>query len=296
VHGPPLIIVFEFSDESWVKSESVSEPREARGVVAQDNEPASAAPHLILDEVVKTYPMKSGRVEVLRGMGARLRRGEFVSIVGPSGCGKSTFLKIAAGLIAPDAGTVLLDGRRAQAGRRDVGILLQNPSLLPWRTVFNNVLLPYTIFREVTKQTKADVAEALEMVGLQRFADAYPWQLSGGMQQRAALARLFAYRPAIQLMDEPFGALDEITRERLNIELARLHEKGGETVLLVTHGIQEAVLLSDRALVMTPRPGRLVGEVVIDLPRPRHAAMVDSPDFADKCKHVRSLLQHGSVN
>jgi NitT/TauT family transport system ATP-binding protein len=264
-------------------------------VVASDSEPADAMAHLIVEDVVKTYSMKSERIDVLRGMGARLRRGEFVSIVGPSGCGKSTFLKIAAGLITPDAGTVLLDGKEAKAGRRDVGILLQNPSLLAWRTVFENVLLPYTIFREVDKQAKANVATALEMVGLQRFADAYPWQLSGGMQQRTALARLFAYRPAIQLMDEPFGALDEITRERLNIELARLHESGGETVLLVTHGIQEAVLLSDRALVMSPRPGHLVGEVEIDLPRPRHADMVDSPDFAEKCKHVRSLLHLSSV-
>jgi len=264
-------------------------------LVSRTDEAASDSGHVSLCNVTKGYVLGSGRVEVLQSMDARLYRGEFVSIVGPSGCGKSTFLKIAAGLIEPDSGEVLLDGRPAAAGRRDVGILLQNPSLLPWRTVSQNVLLPYVIFRSVNMQAKQRVAEALDMVGLQGFADAYPWQLSGGMQQRAALARLFAYRPSIQLMDEPFGALDEITRERLNIELARIHEATRETVLLVTHGIQEAVLLSDRTLVMSPRPGRLVGEVEIDLPRPRHASMVDTPAFAEKCKHVRVLLEQGTA-
>ena len=250
--------------------------------------------HLILRDVVKSFALPTGRMDVLRGMTAVLRRGEFVSIVGPSGCGKSTFLKIAAGLDEADSGETSLAGQPASPGRRDVGIMLQNPSLLPWRTVFQNALLPYVIFRDVGRCARERVREALELVGLTNFADAYPWQLSGGMQQRAALARLFAYRPAIQLMDEPFGALDELTRERLNIELARIHEAYGATVLLVTHGIQEAVLLSDRTLVMTPRPGRLVGEVVVDLPRPRRAALVDTPEFAERCKHVRSLLEQGS--
>jgi NitT/TauT family transport system ATP-binding protein len=254
----------------------------------------SVEDHLVLRDVVKSFRIRSAPVPVLDRMTARLRRGEFVSIVGPSGCGKSTLLKIAAGLIEADGGRVVLADQPACAGRRDVGIMLQNPSLLPWRTVAQNALLPYVIFRSVDAQARARVAEALALVGLEKFADAYPWQLSGGMQQRAALARLFAYRPAIQLMDEPFGALDELTRERLNLELSHIHETHGATVLLVTHGIQEAVLLSDRTLVMSPRPGRLVGEVVIDLPRPRRASMVDSPAFADHCKHIRTLLEQGS--
>ncbi len=253
------------------------------------------AGHLVLRDVVKSFGLPAGRLDVLDGMTASLRRGEFVSIVGPSGCGKSTFLNIAAGLVEADDGEISLAGRPAHAGRRDVGIMLQNPSLLPWRTVFENAMLPYVIFRKVDGCARQRVREALDLVGLTKFADVYPWQLSGGMQQRAALARLFAYRPAIQLMDEPFGALDELTRERLNIELARIHETYGATVLLVTHGIQEAVLLSDRTLVMTPRPGRLVGEVVVDLPRPRRAAMVDTPEFAERCKYVRTLLEQGSA-
>lgn len=239
--------------------------------------------------VRKSFRTQTSSIDVLPGIDCSVREGEFVSIVGPSGCGKSTILKIAAGLLEPEGGSVLLAGQAAKAGRRDVGIMLQSPALLPWRTVLTNVLLPFVMYGEA-KKARQRAVEVVEMVGLADFMDAYPWQLSGGMQQRASLARLLAVDPHIQLMDEPFGALDELTRERLNLELCRIHELDHKTVLFVTHSVREAVFLSDRVLVMTARPGKIAGEVDIGLPRPRRIGMVDDLLFAEASKRVRKLL------
>lgn len=245
-------------------------------------------PDIVATNLRKSFPLQAGRIDVLSDVSCTINRGEFVSIAGPSGCGKSTFLKIVAGLITPDQGEVTLAQRPAQAGRRDVGILLQNPALLPWRNVLGNVMLPFRMFGEVSADAESRALDIIRMVGLEKFRSAYPWQLSGGMQQRTALARLFAYAPSIQLMDEPFGALDELTREHLNVELSRIHELVQKTVLFVTHSVQEAVLLSDRVLVMSP--GNIIGEVTVGLTRPRRSAMIDDGAFADATSQVRGLL------
>lgn len=245
-------------------------------------------------EVGKSYQTGSrsrvGQLEVLRDVTLSVGSGEFVALVGMSGCGKSTLLKIAAGLVEPDSGSVEIAGRPAAADRRDVGIMLQNAALLPWRTVMQNVLLPYVVFGEDLRKGRQRAQEVLELVGILDFGDAYPRQLSGGMAQRTSLARLLAYEPEVQLLDEPFGALDELTRERLNLELSRIHESDQRTALLVTHSVQEAVLLADRVVVMTPRPGRIAGEVTVSLPRPRESEMLEDETFVDASREIRRLL------
>lgn len=261
------------------------------GSGGQEAIPSTAEDMIYLNGVSKTFHTGSGDIRAVDDVGISIARGEFVSLVGTSGCGKSTLLKIIAGLLTADTGEVRLDGRPAAAGRRDVGIMLQSPALLPWQTVLENVLLPFVISGEgETDSTRGRAREVLHMVGLDGFVDAYPWELSGGMQQRTALARCLAPDPEIQLMDEPFGALDELTRERLNLELARIHELQHKNVIFVTHSVQEAVFLSDRVVVMTPRPGKIAGEVVVDLPRPRGSRMVSEAEFVTASLKVRHLL------
>jgi len=238
----------------------------------------------------KTYSTRAGKVEALRRANFSVRKGEFVSLVGPSGCGKSTLLHIVAGLLDETEGHVTVDGTPAKAGRRDVGIMLQRPVLLPWRTVLDNVLLPIEVFKLDREEGKQRALDLIKLVGLEGFDDKYPWELSGGMQQRASLARLLVFEPDILLMDEPFAALDEFTRERLNSELAVLHERFGRTVLYVTHNIQEAVFLSDRVVVMKPRPGEILEIVDIPLARPRRIEMVAEAETSELVASIRTKL------
>ncbi|HIG55871.1 MAG TPA: ABC transporter ATP-binding protein [Candidatus Latescibacteria bacterium] len=221
----------------------------------------------------------SSGVEALRGVNLSIERGQFVSIVGPSGCGKSTFLRLVAGLDEPTGGTLTVDGRTPKDARReqlDLAFIFQDATLLPWRSVARNVGLPL----ELREQTDADrVAQVIDMVGLAEFADAYPAQLSGGMRMRASIARALATSPELLLLDEPFGALDEITRQRLNEELLRLWQEDRWTGLFITHNVYEAVFLSQRVLVMSARPGQLIADIAIPFDHPRDPNLRSTPEF-----------------
>jgi NitT/TauT family transport system ATP-binding protein len=220
---------------------------------------------IALDRVSKTYASQAGDTEALQDVSLAVERGEFVSLIGPSGCGKSTLLRIVGDLVTPSTGSVTVNGKQAEAARldRDYGIVFQAPVLYDWRTVEANVGLPLEVIGRPRSERNQRVRALLRLVGLDGFRRHYPWQLSGGMQQRAAIARALVTNPAILLMDEPFGALDEMTRERLNGELLNLCRETGATVLFVTHSIGEAVFLSSRVVVLTPRPGRI--ERVVDV-------------------------------
>ncbi len=264
---------------------SVSPAPHVRGASA----PAAAAV-IEVEDVAKTYDSGSGAVNALEATSLAVRAGEFLTFVGPSGCGKSTLLNIVAGLLAPSRGRVLLKGSPMDGPSRDIGFMFQAPVLLPWRTVLRNVLLPAEVFGADVKAEQRKAREVLELVGLADFANSYPRQLSGGMQQRVALARVLVYEPEVLLMDEPFGALDEFTRETMNLELLKIAEATGVTVLFVTHNIAEAVFLADRVVVMSPRPGRVAGIVDVGLPRPRHIDQQRDQEFSDLAFEVRGLL------
>jgi NitT/TauT family transport system ATP-binding protein len=232
-------------------------------------------------------------VEALRGIELTVRRGEFVSLIGPSGCGKSTLLRMIGDLTSPTDGTITVNGKTAHRARldRDYGIVFQAPVLFDWRTVAANVELPLEIMRMSREERARRASELLAMVELSDFGRHHPWQLSGGMQQRVAIARALALDPAILLMDEPFGALDEMTRERMNLELLRIWERTGTTVVFVTHSIPEAVFLSTRVVVMSPRPGRITAIVPIDLPRHRTVDTRETPRYFELVTQVRESLR-----
>ncbi|MGH2788750.1 MAG: ABC transporter ATP-binding protein [Actinomycetota bacterium] len=246
---------------------------------------------ICIRSLTKSYATKTGPVRAVENISFDVEAGRCHSLVGPSGCGKSTVLKIVAGLTEYDAGEVLVLGQPAREGRRDVGLMFQTPVLLPWRTVLKNVLLPVEIFGESVKEGRSRAERLLELVGLDGFANKYPWELSGGMQQRAALSRVLVMEPDLLLMDEPLAALDEFTRERLVFEISGLQERLKKTVLYVTHDIQEALILSDRVVVMTSHPGEIAGAVDVDLPRPRVPDLISSPEFAHHIGKVRALLR-----
>jgi NitT/TauT family transport system ATP-binding protein len=241
--------------------------------------------------VTKTFPR--GNITALENIELALRPGEFVSLIGPSGCGKSTLLRVIGDLVEPSAGTVAVNGKSAKQARsdRDYGIVFQDSVLFDWRTVSKNIALPLELLGWDRAKRKQRVEEMLELVELSGFADHYPWQLSGGMQQRVSIARALTFEPALLLMDEPFGALDEMTRERLNLELLAIWQKLGSTVVFVTHSISEAVFLSTRVVVMSPRPGRIAGLVDIDLPFPRTVETREAPRFFELVTQVRELLR-----
>jgi NitT/TauT family transport system ATP-binding protein len=243
----------------------------------------------------KTYETRDGTVDAVRKATFDVKGGEFVSLVGPSGCGKSTILQICAGLVPPTRGQVEVGGVQARPGRREVGIMFQAPVLLPWRSVSDNVLLPTEIFKMDKGPARKRALELLDLVGLSGFEDKHPWELSGGMQQRASLARVLVADPNILLMDEPFSALDEFTRERLNLELANIHESFGRTVLYVTHNIEEAVFLSDRIVVMKPHPGEILEIVETGLPRPRKLEVLQEANTIELVIRIRQMLfgHHG---
>jgi NitT/TauT family transport system ATP-binding protein len=236
-----------------------------------------------------------GGVVALQDIDLEIAPGEFVSLIGPSGCGKSTLLRIVGDLIEPTTGDVVVNGKRAHQARldRDYGIVFQDAVLFDWRTVAKNIGLPLEMMRWSRRKRAERVQEMLELVELTGFGDHHPWQLSGGMQQRVAIARALAFHPPLLLMDEPFGALDEMTRERLNLELLRIWEASGSTVIFVTHSIAEAVFLSTRVVVMSPRPGRIAGVVDVDLPQPRGMETREQPRFAELVRDVRRRLRAG---
>ncbi|WP_329107190.1 ABC transporter ATP-binding protein [Micromonospora sp. NBC_01699] len=219
--------------------------------------------------VSRTFTGRSGTVEALRGIDLDVAEGEFVAILGRSGCGKSTLLRLIAGLLPTTEGEITVGGERVTKTRRDIAMLFQRPALLPWRSVLDNVLLPVEIFgwRRAAHRTRA--MELLEMAGLGGFEKRLPHELSGGMQQRVSLCRSLVGNPRVMLMDEPFSALDALTREELSVELQRVHMENAATIVFVTHSIDEAVLLADRVVVLSPRPGRIRKVVDINIPRPR---------------------------
>jgi NitT/TauT family transport system ATP-binding protein len=237
---------------------------------------------------------KGGTV-ALQDIDLEIEQGEFISLIGPSGCGKSTLLRVIGDLVEPSAGTVTVNGKPARQARRDhdYGIVFQDAVLYDWRTVAKNVALPLELAGWEREKRHSRVGEMLDLVELRGFADHHPWQLSGGMQQRVSIARALSFDPALLLMDEPFGALDEMTRERLNAELLRIWEASGSTIVFVTHSIAEAVFLSTRVVVMSPRPGRVSRVIPIDLPQPRGAETREDPRFFELATELREALQLG---
>jgi NitT/TauT family transport system ATP-binding protein len=236
-----------------------------------------------------------GEVVALRGIDLEIGEREFVSLIGPSGCGKSTLLRIIGDLIQPSGGEVVVNGKTAHRARldRDYGIVFQDAVLFDWRTVRKNIGLPLEMLGWERRKRIERVSELIELVELTGFESHHPWQLSGGMQQRVSIARALSFNPPLLLMDEPFGALDEMTRERLNLELLRIWEASGSTVVFVTHSISEAVFLSTRVVVMSARPGQIVGIVDVGLPQPRTAETREEPQFAELIREVRMLLRKG---
>jgi NitT/TauT family transport system ATP-binding protein len=232
-----------------------------------------------------------GGVLALDDVDLSARPGEFVSIVGPSGCGKSTMLRLIAGLIPLTSGEIIVNGRAVSEPRQDVALMFQRPTLLPWQTALQNVLLPPKLGKNLDQGAERQAYELLDLVGLSGFEHTYPRHLSGGMQQRVALARLLMVGVDVLLLDEPFAAVDQLTRERLNLELLRVHERLSATALLVTHNIQEATLLADRVIVMTPRPGRIADVIDVPLPRPRAPEMLAEPEFQELVLRAYSGLQ-----
>jgi len=251
---------------------------------------------LVPDAVVSlsgvTKNFAKGGVTALQDIQLDVQPGEFVSLIGPSGCGKSTLLRVIGDLTQPSSGEVRVNGKPAPRARldRDYGIVFQAAVLYDWRTVAKNIALPLELLKWDRARREARVAEMVELVELTGFEKHYPWQLSGGMQQRVSIARALSFSPALLLMDEPFGALDEMTRERLNLELLRIWAETGSTVIFVTHSISEAVFLSTRVVVMSPRPGRIAGVVPIDLPQPRDVRTREEPRFFELVTEVRELL------
>jgi NitT/TauT family transport system ATP-binding protein len=245
-----------------------------------------------IENVSKEF--KGGTV-ALRNIELAIEPGEFVSLIGPSGCGKSTLLRVIGDLIQPSEGSVTVNGKPARKAREDhdYGIVFQDAVLYDWRTVSKNIALPLELAGVGRTERQAKIQEMLDLVELQGFADHHPWQLSGGMQQRVSIARALSFGPALLLMDEPFGALDEMTRERLNMELLKIWAETGSTIVFVTHSIAEAVFLSTRVVVMSARPGRISDVIPIDLAQPRGDATREEPRFFELVTQVREALHVG---
>jgi len=251
------------------------------------------SPIIELVGVDKTFESRAGATEALRAISLTVDAGEFVSVIGPSGCGKSSLLRIVGDLVEPSAGAVRVKGKSARRARldRDYGIVFQTPVLYDWRTVVENVRLPLELAGRPRVERAQRPPALLRLVGLEEFAGHYPWQLSGGMQQRVSIARALALNPSILLMDEPFGALDEMTRERLNQELLQVCAETAATVVFVTHSIAEAVFLSTRVVVMSPRPGHIDRVVTVDLPHPRADKTRAHPRFFELVTEIRQSLR-----
>ena len=256
------------------------------------------APVVILENIDKTFGEgASNQVHALKEINLQIEKNELISLIGPSGCGKSTLLRVVGDLIQPSAGVATVNGKSARQARldQDYGIVFQAATLYDWRTVAKNVQLPLELMQYSRADKERRTRAMLELVELSDFAAHYPWQLSGGMQQRVAIARALSFQPSILLMDEPFGALDEMTRERLNLELLQIWRKTGTTVLFVTHSITEAVFLSTRVIVMSARPGRITADITIDLAQPRNADTRSSMRFFELETAVREALRIGEA-
>jgi NitT/TauT family transport system ATP-binding protein len=278
---------------------SYAEPKagaRAEGVAASTAS-AQAAPVDVLsvDRLGVTYRSSRGQVVALEELSTRLADGEFLSILGPSGCGKSTLLKVAAGLIKPSSGKISLKGAPIDGPRRDAGVVFQQPTLLPWSTVLENVLLPIRNMRADITQGRRKALGLLEMMEIGAFANHYPGELSGGMQQRVGIARGLVHDPALLLMDEPFAALDAMTRESMMVELQRIWQSTSKSILFITHSIPEAVFLSDRIIVLSERPGRVVREFTVNLPRPRTIETMADPEFGAYCTELRTMFKKRSA-
>jgi NitT/TauT family transport system ATP-binding protein len=249
-----------------------------------------------LDGVAVRFRTRKRDVTALAEVSLTVPMGQFVAIVGPSGCGKSTLLKLVSGLLKPSSGTARLRGQTVTGPRHDIGYVFQRAALLEWRTAKRNILLQAEMRGMPAEQARRRTAELMAMTGLTGFEDAYPHELSGGMQQRVALCRALLHEPPVLLMDEPFGALDALTREQLNIELNRIWRETGTTVLLVTHSVAEAAYLANRVVVMTSRPGRIAEIIDVDLPAEReYSTTVATPEFARVTARIRELLGAGAA-
>ena len=244
---------------------------------------------------VRNLQKRFGDFTALGDISLDIGEGEFVCFLGPSGCGKTTLMRILAGLVGGYSGSVSVEGRIVHGPTPEIGVVFQDANLMPWRTVLANVMLPGQVLRLDRKACEARARELLALVGLVGFEAKLPGELSGGMRQRAAIARALLHDPRILLMDEPLGALDAMTRDNMNVELARIAAEAGKTVFLITHSIAESVFLSDRVLVMSSRPGRIIETIPIDLPRPRSLDVVADPLFAATVLRVRRLLEHSDV-
>ena len=255
----------------------------------------TTTPTVQVDAVSVAYPAKEQPVIALDAVSLDIRQGEFISLIGPSGCGKTTLLRVIADLEQATSGRVLVNGMSSHDARlaRAYGYVFQAPALFPWRTVLDNVRLPLEIHGVAADKSRAVALEQLARVGLSGFEGKYPWQLSGGMQQRVSIARALGFEPKLLMMDEPFGALDEITRDRLNEQLLRLWERERRTVVFVTHSIPEAVFLSSRIVVMSPRPGRIVEVIESKLPADRTLEVREAPEFTAIAHRVRLALHDG---
>jgi NitT/TauT family transport system ATP-binding protein len=257
----------------------------------------SKAPLIVASSVSKRFrTVSGGTVEALRSIDLAVDDGDFVCIVGPSGCGKSTFLRLVAGLDGLSQGSLMLGDRKVTGPSSDVGVVFQSANLLPWLNIIKNVQLPLRVGSQRQSADDGRAKQLLSMAGLAGFEDKFPYELSGGMQQRAAICRALVRDPRVLLMDEPFGALDALTRERMNVELQRIWRVSNKTVILITHSIAEAVFLADRVLVMSPRPGRIIRDLRINLPRPRNFDGTPAePEYLEATREIRALLDAEGV-
>ena len=250
----------------------------------------SNQPVIVVEKATKTFNGVRGAVHALDGFNLAVDEGQFVSIVGPSGCGKSTLLWAMAALWPLTSGRITIYGREVQEPQREVGMVFQEANLLPWRNLLQNIYFPFEIMRTASKPYRNRIDELLALTALRGFEHHYPRELSGGMQQRASIVRALAYDPQVLLMDEPFGALDAFTRDEMNLMLLEIWERSGKTIIFVTHQIPEAVYLSDRIFVMTPRPGRNSKIYDIDLPRPRPLSITTEPHFFELVGEIKQTI------
>lgn len=272
-------------------NEAIASVHDFSAARSGQDRPAPAAETVLASRNLSlTYQTQRGALAALKDLNITVGKGEFVSIVGPSGCGKSTFLKITAGLIAPTSGELELHGSPITGPRRDVGVVFQKANLLPWKTVLDNALINARVLKMDREVARKRATDLLAMVGLADFHSNYPWELSGGMQQRVGIVRGLVHDPDLLLMDEPFAALDAMTREQMALDLQDIWSTTGKSVVFITHSIPEAVFLSDRVFVMSPRPGRIVETIKIDFPRPRGLATMGSAEFGAYCNHLREIF------
>lgn len=277
-----------------MRTMSVDQPSAHLRVVSEQSAPSKAS-GINLSGVSKTYGTGDGQVQSLRPLDFHINDGEFFVVVGPSGCGKSTLLKLISGLLAPTSGEIHVDGNKVTEPHGDVGIVFQNALLLPWRNIINNVLMPIDMKNLSREKYIPRAKELLKMVGLEGFEKKLPWQLSGGMQQRASICRALVHDPKIMMMDEPFGALDAMTREKMNVELSRIQRTTGKTIFLITHSIPEAVFLADKVLVMTERPGGISAIYDVPLSRERTLDAMSNPIFTDLVARIRKHFMTNST-